>query len=135
MQGALVFVGRAGLLISGLSGVAEKVGVCCCNPIAQFPCKQLFFHVDFFLGYLTGYTPVMESPEKVNLPPDDDLTEMRQPASLLVAQFFLFPLIIIAICAGIFLFFGYLSYETRTPEQYLGEIRSGSETQRWQAAF
>jgi HEAT repeat protein len=76
----------------------------------------------------------MESP-KINLPPDDDLEEVRKPTSLLIAQFFLFPLIIIAICAGIFLFFGYLSYDVRTPEQYLTDIRSGSETQRWQAAF
>src|SRR5688572_4903038 len=105
------------------------------NTVAQYPCKPLFFHVGFCVGYPTGYTSVMESPDKVNLPPDDDLAEVRQPTSLLVAQFFLFPLIIIAICVGIFLFFGYLSYELRTPDQYLTAIRSGSETQRWQAAF
>ena len=48
-----------------------------------------------------------------SLPPDEDLTEVRKPASLLIAQFFLFPLIIIGICVGIFLFFGYLTYEQR----------------------
>jgi HEAT repeat protein len=69
------------------------------------------------------------------LPPDEDLTEVRKPASLLIAQFFLFPLIIIGICVGIFLFFGYLTYEQRTPSQYLTDIRSGTGTQRWQAAF
>ena len=68
-------------------------------------------------------------------PPIDDLVEERKPTSLLIAQFFLFPLIIIAICAGIFLFFGYISYEMRTAEQYLEGMRSGSETQRWQHAF
>ena len=52
------------------------------------------------------------------LPPDEDLTEVRKPASLLIAQFFLFPLIIIGICVGIFLFFGYLTYEQRTPTEY-----------------
>jgi len=70
-----------------------------------------------------------------SLPPDEDLTEVRKPASLLIAQFFLFPLIIIGICVGIFLFFGYLTYEQRTPSEYLSDIRSGTETQRWQAAF
>lgn len=69
------------------------------------------------------------------LPPDEDLTEVRKPASLLIAQFFLFPLIIIGICIGIFLFFGYLTYEQRTPTEYLSDIRSGTGTQRWQAAF
>ena len=69
------------------------------------------------------------------LPPDEDLTEVRKPASLLIAQFFLFPLIIIGICVGIFLFFGYLTYDQRSPSQYLSDIRSGSGTQRWQAAF
>jgi HEAT repeat protein len=69
------------------------------------------------------------------LPPDEDLTEVRKPASLLIAQFFLFPLIIIGICVGIFLFFGYLTYEQRSPTQFLDDIRSGTGTQRWQAAF
>jgi hypothetical protein len=69
------------------------------------------------------------------LPPDEDLTEVRKPASLLIAQFFLFPLIIIGICVGIFLFFGYLTYDQRTPTEYLSDIRTGTDTQRWQAAF
>jgi HEAT repeat protein len=76
----------------------------------------------------SGSNPVPASPE-------EDLVEVRKPTSLLIAQFFLFPLIIIAICVGIFLFFGYISYEMRTPDQYLTGIRSGSETQRWQHAF
>jgi HEAT repeat protein len=72
------------------------------------------------------------------LPPDEDLTEVRKPASLLVAQFFLFPLIIIGISVGIFLFFGYLIFGTadqKTPAQYLERLRSGTGTQRWQAAY
>jgi len=72
------------------------------------------------------------------LPPDEDLTEVRKPASLLIAQFFLFPLIIIGICVGIFLLFGYLIFgtaEEKTPAQYLQRMRSGNGTQRWQAAF
>lgn len=69
------------------------------------------------------------------LPPDEDLTEVRKPASLLIAQFFLFPLIIIGICVGIFLLFGYLTYEQRTITENLDEVRFGSGTQRWQAAW
>lgn len=69
------------------------------------------------------------------LPPDEDLTEVRKPASLLVVQFFLFPLIIIAICVGIFLFFGALTYQQTTASQYLDKVASGTGKQRWQAAF
>src|SRR5215467_4496686 len=67
--------------------------------------------------------------------PEDDLIEERKPASLLVAQFFLFPLIIIAICVGIFLLFGYLTMDQRSPKEYLSDIQTGSESKRWQAAY
>lgn len=67
--------------------------------------------------------------------PEEDLIEERKPTSLLVAQFFLFPLIIIAVCVGIFLLFGYLTYEQRSSREYLKAIQSGSESQRWQAAY
>jgi HEAT repeat protein len=66
--------------------------------------------------------------------PQEELIEERKPTSLLVAQFFLFPLIIIAICIGVFLLFGYLTYEPRSPREYLRALQTGSESQRWQAA-
>src|SRR5436190_9167412 len=74
----------------------------------------------------------------VPVPPIDDLVEVRKPTSLLVAQFFLFPLIIIGICIGIFLLFGYVTYEQRSPEDYLRAIHQGggiNDEVRWQAAF
>src|ERR1051326_1426936 len=60
----------------------------------------------------------------IPIPPAEDLVEVKKPTSLLVAQFFLFPLIIIAICVGIFLLFGYLTYEQRGPIEYLNDIQS-----------
>src|SRR4051812_14332525 len=71
----------------------------------------------------------------VSIPIPEDLLEVKKPTSLLVAQFFLFPLIIIAICVGIFLLFGYLTYEQRSPREFLNAIQSGSEAQRWQSAY
>ena len=72
----------------------------------------------------------------VSIPPEDDLTEVKKPTSLLIAQFFLFPMIIIAICVGIFLLFGYLTYEQRTAKEYLMDVQTGSELCcRWQAAY
>src|SRR5262245_45156807 len=72
----------------------------------------------------------------VPLPEADELIEVKKPTSLLIAQFFLFPLIIIAICIGIFLLFGYLTYEQKSPQEYLSEVRTGSELCcRWQSAY
>src|SRR5205823_14896767 len=69
----------------------------------------------------------------VPVPPIDDLIEVRKPTSLLIAQFFLFPMIIIAICIGIFLLFGYLTYEQKTAKEYLTDVRTGPEfCCRWQ---
>jgi HEAT repeat protein len=72
----------------------------------------------------------------VPVPSVDDLIEVKKPTSLLIAQFFLFPLIIIAICVGIFLLFGYLTYEQKSPQEYLNDVRNGSELCcRWQSAY
>jgi len=72
----------------------------------------------------------------VPVPPVDDLIEVKKPTSLLIAQFFLFPLIIIAICIGIFLLFGYLTWEQKTAQEYLNDVRTGSELCcRWQSAY
>lgn len=78
----------------------------------------------------------MESKSTTVSPPADDLVEIKRPTSLLIAQFFLFPLIIIAICIGIFLLFGYLTYEQRTAQDYLRDVQTGSELCcRWQSAY
>src|SRR5436853_7936919 len=72
----------------------------------------------------------------VSLPPPDEIVEIKKPTSLLIAQFFLFPLIIIAICVGIFLLFGYMTYEQKTAQEYLNDVRTGSELCcRWQSAY
>src|SRR5438105_10097169 len=72
----------------------------------------------------------------VPVPPIYDLIEVRKPTSLLIAQFFLFPMIVIAICIGIFLLFGYLTYEQKTAQEYLSDVRTGSELCcRWQSAY
>src|SRR5207244_11012360 len=78
----------------------------------------------------------METKSTSVLPAPDELVEVKKPTSLLIAQFFLFPLIIIAICIGIFLLFGYLTYVEKTPKEYLDEVRNGSELCcRWQSAY
>src|SRR6266480_6887224 len=72
----------------------------------------------------------------IPVPSSEELIEIKRPTSLLVAQFFLFPLIIIAICVGIFLLFGYMTYEQKTAQEYLTDVRTGSELCcRWQSAY
>jgi hypothetical protein len=75
----------------------------------------------------------------IAVPPQEDLTEVKKPTSLLVAQFFLFPLIIIAFGVGIFVLFGVVAYEEKSPEAYLTQIRNGRgssvfDRRMWQAA-
>jgi HEAT repeat protein len=52
-----------------------------------------------------------------------------------VARFFLVPLLVVATAAGIFFLFSVLTFEKRTPADYLQEVRGGSANRRWQAAF
>jgi HEAT repeat protein len=50
-------------------------------------------------------------------------------------QFFVVPALVVAICVGVFFFFAWLVSDEKTGVDYLGEIRTGSENRRWQAAF
>jgi HEAT repeat protein len=61
---------------------------------------------------------------------DDDLSFGRT-----VIQFFVVPAFVVALCVGVFFFFGWLVSDEKTGVDYLNEIRSGSENRRWQAAF
>jgi HEAT repeat protein len=63
-------------------------------------------------------------------PPDEKLTPAR-----LVSRFLLIPILVTVVCVAIFLAFGLLSYEPRTPAAYLQEIKAHSGERRWEAAF
>ena len=52
-----------------------------------------------------------------------------------VLQFFLIPAFVVAACVGLVFFFGWLVSDEKTGVDYLNEIRAGSESRRWQAAF
>lgn len=57
------------------------------------------------------------------------------PTRRVVVQFFVGPLLIVLLCAGIYFLFGVVVFEKKTPSDFLTEIRSGSSSERWQAAF
>ena len=65
-------------------------------------------------------------------------SEERQGTPFLVLQFFVFPMAIVAVCATVFVVFGLISAEGKTPRSYLAEVRAGGglfNVKRWQAAF
>jgi len=71
------------------------------------------------------------------VPPAEPNPETRQSTPFLVLQFFIFPMAIVAVCVTVFVIFGLISSETRTPRQYLAEARAGGgifNIKRWQAA-
>jgi HEAT repeat protein len=66
---------------------------------------------------------------------DDVQTEDDVPRGSTVARFFLVPLLVVVTAVGIFFAFSLLTFEKRTPADYLQEVRGGSANRRWQAAF
>jgi HEAT repeat protein len=73
-------------------------------------------------------------------PPEDDLpadeeTPSRSPAARLVIRLFVLPLLVVGTAVGIFLVFSLMTFERRSPGDYLSEVRGGSAGRRWQAAF
>src|SRR5262249_4432666 len=62
----------------------------------------------------------------------------RHSTPFLVLQFFIFPMAIVAVCVTVFVVFGLISAEGKTPRAYLAEVRAGGglfNIKRWQAAF
>lgn len=74
----------------------------------------------------------MTEPER---PGEEETTEEPRGAGRLLARFFLVPLLVVASAVGIFLVFNLMTFERRTPRDYLQEVRGGTANRRWQAAF
>jgi HEAT repeat protein len=81
----------------------------------------------------------LETPEVPSPPPPapepGEAAPERQTTPFLVLQFFIFPMAIVAVCVTVFVIFGLIASEGRSARDYLGEVRSGSQNRRWQAAF
>jgi len=78
---------------------------------------------------------VTETPKDTPLPEDDDFTEEPRGAGRLIVRFFLLPLLVVGAAVGIFLVFNLMTFERRSPRDYLQEVRGGAANRRWQAAF
>jgi HEAT repeat protein len=56
-------------------------------------------------------------------------------APALAVQFFLIPLIVVAITGSVYVGFRSMLAADRTPQDYLAEIRNGGSSRRWPAAY
>jgi HEAT repeat protein len=65
-------------------------------------------------------------------------TATRNPllaAPALAVQFFLIPLIVVGVTVLVYIGFRSMLVDQRTPQDYLGEIRTGGENRQWPAAY
>ncbi len=72
-------------------------------------------------------------PEAVEPEPIGEVEDGRADWQV-VLQFFVIPLVVIAIAAGIFFLFGMLTQDSLTASDYLSQVRTGSKARRYQAA-
>src|SRR6185436_13097966 len=82
--------------------------------------------------------PVTEPPRDAPPPgdeEDDESTGEPRGAGRLIARFFLLPLLVVGAAVGVFLVFNLMTFERRSPRDYLQEVRGGTANRRWQAAF
>jgi HEAT repeat protein len=56
-------------------------------------------------------------------------------APALAVQFFLIPLVVVAIAGSVYIGFRSMLTDNRTPQDYLAEIRNGGSSRRWPAAY
>ena len=69
--------------------------------------------------------------------PDADGTdeEDERPPKASAVRFFLLPLLVVGTAVGIFLVFNLMTFDRKSPAEYLQEVRGGGPNRRWQAAF
>jgi len=65
----------------------------------------------------------------------EETAEESQPRRGTVARFFLLPLLVVGTAVLVFLLFNLMTFERRSPAEYLQEVRGGGPNRRWQAAF
>ncbi len=61
--------------------------------------------------------------------------EDEQPPKASAVRFFLLPLLVVATAVLIFLVFNLMTFDRRSPAEYLQEVKGGGPNRRWQAAF
>ncbi len=69
-------------------------------------------------------------------PPKEEPSESQDVSfGVTLIQFLLIPALVVIACVALFFFFGWLVAEERSSLDHLRDIKTGSATKRWQAAF
>jgi HEAT repeat protein len=68
-------------------------------------------------------------------PPDSRPGSLDVSFGVTLIQFLLIPALVVIACVSLFFFFGWLVAEERSSLDHLRDIKTGSATKRWQAAF
>src|SRR5688572_27872827 len=79
--------------------------------------------------------PDMEEKERMEGAIIEEPVEVPKSSWVLVAEVFFVPLIIVGRCVGVLILFGLITGETRSPREYLEEVKAGKGNRRWQAAY
>lgn len=69
--------------------------------------------------------------------PKDGTTEdlPRESKKAIVTKLVIVPMLIVAVALSIFLFFGWLTYDRKSAEEFVADIKTASMSKKWQAAF
>ena len=65
----------------------------------------------------------------------ETVEEDEPPPKASAVRFFLLPLLVVGAAVAIFLVFNLMTFDRRSPAEYLQEVRGGGPNRRWQAAF
>jgi len=79
---------------------------------------------------------VTDDPRPGPVPEHDETAEEDgEPPKASAVRFFLLPLLVVGTALLIFLVFNFMTFDRRSPAEYLQEVRGGGPNRRWQAAF
>jgi hypothetical protein len=67
--------------------------------------------------------------------PPETADEDEPPPKASALRFFVLPLLVVGTAVLIFLVFNLMTFDRKTPAEYLQEVRGGGPNRRWQAAF
>jgi HEAT repeats/PBS lyase HEAT-like repeat len=78
---------------------------------------------------------VTDDPRSGPAPDPRETEDDEPPPKASAIRFFLLPLFVVGTALLIFLVFNFMTFDRRSPAEYLQEVRGGGPNRRWQAAF